>query len=107
MSYRSAGHDALIRRAMMLGGRYDVEVHHVRQPRYDRRGWPDLFLLGRVAAAAREVKTGRGVLSPEQQETGRRLQLGGISFAVWRDLDFDSGRVEVEIAALSGRQPWT
>jgi hypothetical protein len=92
---------------MMLGSRYDVEVHHVRQPRYDRRGWPDLFLLGRVAAAAREVKTGRGVLSPEQQETTRRLRVAGIDFRTWREADFEDGSAEREIAMLSGRQPWT
>ena len=103
---RSQAHDALVRKAEQLGRRYDVEVHHVRMPLWDRRGWPDLMLLGRERSAAREIKTGSAVLSPEQRETGRRLQLGGISFAVWRDLDFDSGRVEVEIAALSGRQPW-
>ena len=103
---RSAAHDALIRQAEMLGRRYDVEVHHVRMPVYDRRGWPDLFLLGTQAAIARELKTGRAVPTADQVETGRRLAIAGIDFRIWHEEDFLNGDAERQIAELSGRQPW-
>ncbi len=103
---RSQAHDALIARAMQLALRYDVECHHARRPLYDRRGWPDLFLLGTQAAAARELKTGRAVPTADQVETGRRLAIAGIDFRIWHEQDFLNGDAERQIAALSGRQPW-
>ena len=102
-----AEHDALVRQAQMLARRYDVWAYHASNPIRDAPGLPDLLLLGTVTGIAREVKTGRGVLSAGQADVGRRLTLASISFDVWRPEDLDSGRIEREIAACSGRQPWT
>ena len=102
-----AEHDALVRQAQMLARRYDVWAYHASNPVRDAPGLPDLLLLGTVTGIAREVKTGRGVLSAGQADVGRRLALAGISFDVWRPEDLDSGRIEREIASCSGRRPWT
>jgi len=86
--------------------RYDVECHHANDPRWDRRGWPDVALLGTRAAAFRELKTATGSLSAEQRETGRRMRAAGLDWDLWKPRDYQSGRIEAEIAALSGRKPW-
>ena len=96
----------LLRQAEQLCRRYDVWCYHAENPRWDRRGMPDLVLAGTRAAALRELKSAAGTLSPEQREAGQRFRAAGWDFAVWRPADLASGRIEAEIAALSGRQPW-
>jgi hypothetical protein len=97
----------LLRRVEQLCRRHDVWWWHGEVSLRDRRGMPDLVLAGTRAAAVRELKSARGALSPEQREVSQRMAGAGWDFAVWRPADLDSGRIEAEIAALSGRTPWT
>jgi hypothetical protein len=97
----------LLRAVQALCLRYDVELHHVANPVGGRRGWPDCAMLGTRGAAFRELKSARGSLTAEQEETGRRMRAAGLDWAVWRPRDYESGRAEAQIAALSGMLPWT
>lgn len=97
----------LQRQVQVLCRRYDVDLDHRHQPLQDRPGWPDCSLLGTRAAAFRELKTRTGKLSPAQQRTGARMQACGLDWSVWRPADLESGRIEAEISALSGRKPWS
>lgn len=96
----------LLREVMKLCGRHDVELDHRYQPVQDRAGWPDCSLLGTSAAAFRELKTATGRLSLAQRRTGERMRVAGLDFDVWRPEDLESGRIEAEIAALSGKRSW-
>jgi hypothetical protein len=87
--------------------RYEVDMHHTHQPLQDRAGWVDLALLGTKRVMFRELKTRTGKVSPAQKRTGDRLIAAGLDYAVWRPADLESGRVDRELAALSGRRPWT
>jgi hypothetical protein len=96
----------LLRAVRQLSARYDVVCDHRNQPLHDLPGWPDCSLLGTAAAAFRELKGPRGVVSPAQQSTGQRMLQAGLYLSVWWPRDYESGRVEREIAALSGKTPW-
>lgn len=96
----------LLREVGKLCLRHDVELDHRYQPVQDRAGWPDCGLLGTRAAAFRELKTAAGRLSPAQRRTGERMRACGLDWDVWRPADLDSGRIELEVAALSGKRPW-
>lgn len=97
----------LLRRVDQLCRRHDVDMHHSHDPLRDRRGFPDCVLLGTRAAAFRELKSESGRVSPEQRQTGARITAAGLDWAVWRPADLESGRIEIELAMLSGRRPWT
>lgn len=97
----------LLRTVIQLCRRHDVELHHGYQPERDRPGFPDCAMLGTRAAAFRELKSQTGRLLPAQLQTAERMTACGLDFDVWRPADLESGRIELEIAGLSGRQPWT
>jgi hypothetical protein len=97
----------LLREVERLCRRYDVVLDHRYQPLYDRPGWPDCSLLGTRAVAFRELKNARRKVTPAQQQTGERMRGCGLDWDVWRPRDLESGRAEREIAALSGKRPWT
>jgi hypothetical protein len=87
--------------------RHDVVLDHRHQPLHDRPGWPDCSLLGTLAAAFRELKDTTRAVSPAQLRTGQRMQQAGLDWDVWRPADYRSGRIERELAALSGKTPWS
>lgn len=97
----------LLRQVELLCRRHDVQCHHGYQPLRDRPGFPDCSLLGTRAAAFRELKTDRGKLRLAQQQTGERMRACGLDWDLWRPADLSSGRIELEIASLSGKAPWT
>lgn len=96
----------LLREVGKLSLRYDVDLDHRYQPEHDRAGWPDCSLLGTRAAAFRELKTATGRLTPAQRRTGERMRACCLNWDIWRPADLESGRIEAEIAALSGKRPW-
>jgi hypothetical protein len=65
----------------------------------DAKGFPDLVLVhpDRRLCWFRELKAGRGKLTPEQERWGSFLQSGGQDWAVWRDTDWD--RIVAELSA--------
>lgn len=97
----------LLRQVMALCHRHDVVCDHRYQPLHDPAGWPDCSLLGTIAAAFRELKNATRAVSPAQQRIGQRMRLAGLDWDVWRPRDYESGRIETEIAALSGKRPWS
>lgn len=96
----------LLRQVEKLCRRHDVQLFHSYQPERDRPGFPDCTLLGTRAAAFRELKSRTGRLRPEQLQTINRMRACGLNAGLWRPADLESGRVELELAALSGRKPW-
>lgn len=96
----------LLRKVEQLCRRHEVWWYHAEMSRRDRRGMPDLVLAGTRHAAVRELKSARGTMSPEQLEVSHRMLAAGWDFAIWRPADLASGRIEHEIAGLSGREPW-
>jgi hypothetical protein len=70
------------------------------------RGFPDLVLVGTERGMVRELKGDGGQVSPDQWSVGYRMRGAGWDWGIWRPADLESGRIEVEIAALSGRAPW-
>jgi hypothetical protein len=56
------------------------------------KGWPDLFLWHEKweRAVAAELKSERGVASPEQLECLASLAAAGIETYVWRPSDWDA-----------------
>jgi hypothetical protein len=96
----------LLREVGKLCRRYDVDLHHTHQSPQNSPGWVDCALLG-TRAAFRELKTRTGRLSAAQQRTRERMRAADLDWATWRPADLESGRIDREIAALSGRRPWT
>lgn len=66
----------------------------------DGKGYPDLTIAGPGGVLFRELKSARGVLSPEQKRWRDRLAASGADFAVWQPADLHSGRIEQELRAL-------
>ena len=97
----------LLAAVRQLCRRYDVVMDHRYLPLHDRPGWPDCSLLGTRAAAFRELKNARRAVTPAQHQTGARMRDCGLDWDVWRPRDLTSGRIEREIAGLSGKRPWT
>ena len=64
------------------------------------KGFPDLTLAGHGGLLFRELKTTRGVLSPEQKTWLAALTAAGADAGVWRPDDLHSGRIEAELRAI-------
>ena len=54
----------------------------------------------------RELKGDGGQTSGEQWAVGAMLRGVGWDWGIWGPVDLASGRIEAELAALSGRRPW-
>jgi hypothetical protein len=52
----------------------------------------------------RELKSERGVLTPEQRQVGEMLQHAGQSWRVWRPSDLLSGQIARELTEVAGLQ---
>lgn len=60
-----------------------------RRAYYDATGFPDLLMISRDGRIMfRELKTDRGVLTPDQERWGRELGDRGVDHAVWRPDDW-------------------
>jgi hypothetical protein len=66
----------------------------------DGKGFPDLVIAGLGGQMFRELKSAKGVLSPEQVVWIGELTRGGADAGVWRPADLRSGRIEQELRAL-------
>ena len=64
-------------------------------------GWPDLMLIGLGGVLFREIKTHRGRVEPAQWACGDRILKAGGNWAVWREHDWHSGLIEIELYRLA------
>ena len=91
-----------------LCARHDVWHYHAAAhpvaPRY--RGFPDLVLVGTERGCFRELKAESARVTVDQRRVGAMLRTVGWDWEAWRPADLASGRIETELAALSGRRPW-
>jgi hypothetical protein len=90
---------ALQSAVLELAAWYGIACYHTHDSRRSQPGYPDLTIAG-SRVIWRELKSGRGRLSPAQVEWGERLQLAGCDWAVWRPADWHSGLVRAELAAI-------
>lgn len=65
------------------------------------RGWPDLVIAGNGGVIFRECKSADEETSSEQDAWGWLLNNGGCDWAIWRPADWESGRIQAELAALA------
>ena len=61
-----------------------VAWYHPYFSRRSAAGWPDLALCGDNGFLLRELKTGGGRLTRDQQDWGLRLRAARMSWDVWR-----------------------
>lgn len=71
------------------------KVYHTYDSRRSEPGYPDLHLVHPIQRRSlfREVKTRRGVITPEQIAWGQALAAAGQDFEVWRPADVINERV--------------
>lgn len=74
-----------------------------RRDKVSNPGWPDFVIVGPGGILFRENKRHGEDPSPEQRRWGHVLTASGADWAVWRPLDLASGRIEVELDALTVR----
>jgi hypothetical protein len=90
---------ALIADLCKLLGLLHFHVHHSRGM---TAGWPDSVIIGE-RVIYRELKSQRGILSPEQRATGDALKAAGADWKVWRPRDWLTGGIELELRLLKGQ----
>lgn len=98
-------HDQLEREVRRLARRYGVHAVHVTDSRtgIGLKGMPDWILIG-TAVLWRELKTRHGVLEKDQITWKYMLRAARADWDVWRPLDYDTGRIARELAAIA--PPW-
>lgn len=91
-------HDELVRKILAAARGLGLLAHHCADGRCcDGAGFPDVVVAGRGRVIFREVKTGSGETTAGQDLWGWML---GAAWAVWREADWESGLVELELLAL-------
>lgn len=71
--------------------------------RADAAGFPDLVIVGNGRVLYRELKVGKNRLTVEQGEWLEALAECGCDAGVWHELDWRSGRIEVELRPTLAR----
>lgn len=79
-----------------------------RTPRSDRagiraggRGWPDLVIASERGIIFRECKSDVGETSADQDMWIWLLDTNGLNIAIWQPSDWDSGKIQAELALLA------
>ena len=75
---------------------------HIYHARGTTPGVPDDILIGPRGVLWRELKTMTGHVSPAQRAMGEALLAAGQDWALWRPVDWFSGRIKSELTAISG-----
>jgi hypothetical protein len=73
---------------------------HDIDPRRNKAGWPDLYLLGKNGELYRELKNATRKPTPEQAALGERMTIAGVNWALWRPADWRSGRIRHELEEI-------
>lgn len=96
---RGMSEEELQRKVMGAAADLGWKTWHPTISIYSKRGWPDLVLAhpkrGRIMF--RELKKETGDVSPSQQEWLATLTACGMDAAVWRPLDWVTGRITKEL----------
>lgn len=79
---------------------FGIAYYHTFDSRRSAKGWPDLAICGKRGFIARELKTERGKVTPEQARWGLMLRAVGVSWDVWRPEDLHSGRIQRELSDI-------
>ena len=77
-----------------------MRVHHLRS-QGTQAGFPDDVLIGPGGVLWRELKRTRCNPTPAQDRVLEALSAAGQDVAVWRPADLLSGRIALEITAIS------
>jgi hypothetical protein len=75
--------------------------YHPWNSKHSVGGWPDLAIAGPDAILFAELKSQRGRVSPAQREWIAALERAGQRVCVWRPVQFLSGEIQRELAALA------
>lgn len=67
------------------------------------KGWPDLTVVGPCGALFRELKRDGEYAKPEQRIWLAALTKAGLDAGVWKTADWESGRIEAELATIAGK----
>lgn len=84
--------------------------YHARDSRGSAAGWPDWVIMSRRPGLSgtgngiifRELKSQSGQLTSEQKEIGYLLTAAGLSWEVWRPVDYIDGTIALQLAQLAG-----
>lgn len=90
---------AHFRPALSRSGRWHTAVQG------DGKGYPDLTIVGPGGVLFRELKSAKGVASPEQKAWIVDLFRAGADAGIWKPADLRSGRIEAELRALRSATP--
>lgn len=67
----------------------------------DGKGFPDLLIVGSKGVLYRELKTAKGLLTPDQKAWLECLKAAGQNAAIWRTEHLPSGLILREIQAVA------
>lgn len=79
---------------------YGLRWWHDADPRRNKAGLPDLIIVGLKGVLWRELKTDTGRMRPAQAGWAIALDAAGADIAVWRPIDWHSGRIRTELEAI-------
>lgn len=80
--------------------RHGLYGYHNPDSRRSAAGFPDWVIIGVGGILWRELKAPFEQPSGEQRRVGYLLQASGADWDVWRPLDFTTGRIAAELAAI-------
>jgi hypothetical protein len=83
-------------------GQLGLLRYHTLRAKGSPAGFPDEVIVGRWVMF-RELKRQRGQVAPAQRQWMTVLVAAGADVAIWRPLDWISGRITSELLALAGR----
>ena len=100
--------DRLLEVVRRLCHRHDVWWYHPAPTAVASRfrAFPTLVVVGPEGGVFRELKSDTGRVTVEQWSVGALMRGAGWDWGIWRPADLASGRVETEIAAIAGSEPW-
>lgn len=95
------GPDSLEANLRELLADFGLFGYHPRNSIGSAKGWPDWVILGPRGALFRELKSARGILSPDQRRVGALITRAGLDWAVWRPADLTNGTIARQLAQLT------
>lgn len=75
--------------------------YHPTDSRRDRRGFPDLVIVGPRGVIFAELKSASGKLEPDQRRWGTMLSSAGEVWTIWRPGTLHSGIIQRMLESIS------